>query len=294
LSLLGLAQKKPATAGPDAKLPKPPDSVCKLPLFRPVALKLLKLLSSEDPEFSEIARWLECDPGFSAEVLALANSVLYGTVCQIDTLPRAILVLGLERTKALTITTAVRAFIRKQGTPQIQLSWNHSLACALVAEDLAPLYGMSRDRAYTAGLMHDIGRLALLAAYPRGDCTLVYTLHETIQEVRRLEQQMFEMDHCQVGSWLARAWGFPDEFGELAARHHDSHAGKDRSLVALVRIACRLADALGFSGIRYQDTATLEELVGELPGYPQNASWRVDDLQARIRDRFQLLESAAG
>src|SRR5438105_15833176 len=85
--------------------------LCKLPQFRPVALKLLKLVSSDDVDFAAVANLLSSDPAFSAEVLALANSPLYAVACPTSSLKRAILVLGLERTRALTLTVAMQAFV---------------------------------------------------------------------------------------------------------------------------------------------------------------------------------------
>src|SRR5262245_32438294 len=134
-----------------------PAGLCRLPQFRPVALKLLKLVSNDDVEFGAVANLLSSDPAFSAEVLALANSPLYANSCPTTSLTRAIVVLGLERTRSLTLTVAMQAFVANvQMTPELQRSWRHSVACALAAEELAPLYGLSTDHCYTAGLMHDL------------------------------------------------------------------------------------------------------------------------------------------
>src|SRR5436190_17168665 len=141
--------------------------LCRLPQFRPVALKLLKLVSNEDADFKAVANLLSSDPAFSAEILALANSPLYAGSSPTTSLTRAIVVLGLEKTRSLTLHVAMQAFVANvQMTPELQGSWRHSLACALAAEELAPLYGLSGDHGYTAGLMHDLGRLGLIKAYP--------------------------------------------------------------------------------------------------------------------------------
>src|SRR6476646_10689876 len=89
---------------------RPPAGLCRLPQFRPVALKLLKLVLNDDVQFGAVADLLSSDPAFSAEILALANSPLYATSIQITSLTRAIIILGLERTRSLTMTVALQAF----------------------------------------------------------------------------------------------------------------------------------------------------------------------------------------
>src|SRR5579872_2048305 len=95
-----MSNQQPAA---DAAQIRPPEGLCRLPQFRPVALKLLKLVSDENVEFADVAGLLSSDPAFSAEILALANSPLYCSRVPATSLTRAIVVLGLERTRALTL-----------------------------------------------------------------------------------------------------------------------------------------------------------------------------------------------
>ena len=134
-----------------------------LPAFRPVALKFLKMLANEEAEVQKIAALLRSDPALGAEVLTVANSAGYGHSHHVDNLVQAIMVLGFEKTKSLTLTIALKSFLGDFGNAEVMKAcWRHSLATALVAEQLADLYGASTDQAYTAGLMHDVGRLGLL------------------------------------------------------------------------------------------------------------------------------------
>src|SRR5689334_23054195 len=227
-----------------------PSGLCRLPQFRPVALKLLKLVSSDDVEFSAVANLLSSDPAFSAEILALANSPLYTTSCQTTSLTRAIVVLGLERTRSLTLTVAMQAFVGNVSvTPELQNSWRHSLACALVAEELAPSYGISGDHGYTAGLLHDLGRLGLLKAFPNPYKVLLNYDYESVGDVLAAERRVFQVDHCQAGLWLTRSWGFPEELQAIVAHHHRCRFGRDQGVVGLAGAGCLLADLLGFQSV---------------------------------------------
>ena len=273
---------------------KATDGLCKLPSLRPVALKILKLLSRDDAELPEIARLLQSDPGFSAEVLTMANSAVYGTLQPIGDLSRAILFLGLDRVRALTMTIAMRSFTSKgQDGVDIRSSWRHSLGCALLAEELAPVYDISKQRAYTAGLLHDIGRLGLLKAYSKQYGILLSQVYETLPELHDMERKLFNMDHCQAGLWLSKTWGFPEEFTEIAARHHDCIAGRERDMIGLVGIACSMADALGFGAVQYRALRTPEQIVCETPiNLQRRFPTKWEDVQVRIAEKLESLDSA--
>jgi HD-like signal output (HDOD) protein len=269
----------------------PPEGLCRLPQFRPVALKLLKLVSQDDVDFAQVARLLSSDPAFSAEVLALANSPLYSPACPATSLTRAIVMLGLDRTRSLTLTTAMQAFVGNvQMTPELHRSWRHSLACALVAERLGPFYGISADHGYTAGLMHDLGRLGLLKSYPRPYAILLGGAYDTAGQILDAERRLFQVDHCQAGLWLTRSWGFPEEFQKITAHHHACRIGREEGTVGLAGAACLLADLLGFQSVNCRLPAGFAELMRDIPGQPQ---FDMEELREKILDRLQSIDIAA-
>src|SRR4051812_17334117 len=90
----------------------PPEQLCKLPVFRPVAVRLLSTLAREDADIRQVTNLLHTDPAFSAEILTQANSALFARKTRIDTIQRAIVALGLERTRSLTATVALRGMMR--------------------------------------------------------------------------------------------------------------------------------------------------------------------------------------
>jgi len=104
---------------------------------------------------------IETDPALAAEVLFLANSPLFGFPSKMEVLPRAIAVLGLDRIQALAMTVAMRAFV-SVGGPLVRQCWRHSAASAVIAERISSVFGVPGDQAYSAVLLHDIGRLGLV------------------------------------------------------------------------------------------------------------------------------------
>jgi putative nucleotidyltransferase with HDIG domain len=143
--------------------------------------------------------------------------------------------------------------------------WRHSLSCALLSEDLAAACGIPSDQAYTSGLLHDIGRLALLVKYPGPYADLLSVVIENHFGLLSSERELFDIDHCQAGAWLAEQWNFPDELKRVVAKHHDPPRNGALDLLKLIHLSCRLADSLGF---QVGDPAELEEpsqILAELP-----------------------------
>lgn len=260
------------------------NGLCKLPVFRPVALKMVKLLADEEAAVQGVIGLLRSDPALSAEVLALANSAFYGKAYHIDNLARAVLVLGFERTRALTLTVALRSFTRHlTNTKVMQNCWQHSLATALLAEEFAPLYQISKDQAYTSALMHDVGRLGLLTAYGDRYAPVLEIRHDGLAECLESEYALFQMDHCQAGLWLTQQWGFPPEYSRVAGCHHEELPGKHGDLASLTRMACLFADALGFSAVNLAQAPSAAELVEQLPAQPWHPYvFSEEDLKSRI------------
>lgn len=240
--------------------------LCRIPVFRPVAVKLLRLLQGEDSNVLEVGELLNTDPALSAEVLTMANSAAYTTSNRINTISKAIMMLGTERTKSLATKAALDGMRRAIGNhPVIELCWVHSRATAVIAEWLSPFYRIHPDRAYTAGLMHDVVRLGLLALNCGQYAKLLDCTAGTNEELLAAEQLVFRVDHCTAGLWLMNTWGLPEEFGVACSQHH---AGKDavqEPVADLVRLACALAQATGHKAAPLVHSLTMESLLEEIP-----------------------------
>jgi putative nucleotidyltransferase with HDIG domain len=230
----------------------PLGALAKLPPFGPVAVSLMRLFDRDDVEIYDIVRLVSSDAALTSQLLALANSPLFGVQTAILDLQHAVTVLGTDRTKALSITLAMHGFLSNSPkTPVLRDVWRHGLATAVIAEMLAPSYGLPKDLAHVAGILHDVGRVALLAAYPDEYATLAIQPHENAESILLAERTQFGLDHCQAGQLLSESWRFPDELQQVAAHHLEPPGGQD--LLSLVQTACRLAVDLDFPAIRHQD-----------------------------------------
>jgi len=241
------------------------ERLCKLPVFRPVAVQLLSELAREEPELDHVVKLLQSDPAFSAEILTLANSALYARQTRISSIPKAINFVGLERTRALTATVALQGMVRNtMNQVAVQDCWAHSRAAALIAEWLAPLYGVQPDQAYTAALMHDIGRLAMLSAYPEYQALLASAAGQNA-DLLEAETHFLSVDHCEAGRLLAGIWGLPEEFAATSAHHHEPLTGARSDRMDLIRLSCLLAQSLDFKAAPRIQCESPESLIRYVP-----------------------------
>jgi putative nucleotidyltransferase with HDIG domain len=146
-----------------------------------------------------------------------------------------------------------------------KVCWRHNLACAIVAEDLAVAAMAPADTAYTAGLVHDIGRLALLASDPARLAAILESSEAEPRMLCQLERHAFGLDHCDVGAALIEHWRFPKVFQEIAESHHHPLNGARLDLKELIKVACRTADALGFQVAGGAPAFDIEGMLGSLP-----------------------------
>jgi len=225
--------------------------LAKLPPFAPVVMSLLRLFDRDDVTIERVASLVESDPAIASELLGVANSPLFGSRGAITSPALAIGLLGTERTKSLATTLAMRSMM--SGAPRtavVRRLWIHSVATAAIAQEFAAAFGIPSDLAHIAAILHDLGRMGLLAAHPTEYTRLALAAYNTESEIRAEEQAQFGMDHCQAGLLLARAWGLPEVLWKAVECHHEASAHRD--LVSLVHLSCRLADDLMFQAIRYE------------------------------------------
>ncbi|MEK7752184.1 MAG: HDOD domain-containing protein [Acidobacteriota bacterium] len=234
--------------------------------FHPVALRLMRAAASDDVPLTEVAAIVRRDAVFAAEILRLANSPMFGFRQEIDSVLHAVCLLGPERVRGLALTVALRRFLGAVlATEAARVCWRHNLACAMVAEELALALMMPSDAAYTAGLVHDLGRLALLASDPNHYAAMLAEAEAKPSRLCALEREAFGVDHCQAGATLMRHWGFPPVLCEVAAVHHQPVASGPVGVREIVQLACRTADSIGFQVTGRAPPFEVEELLQWLP-----------------------------
>lgn len=265
-----------------------PWALAELPPFPAVATRLMQLLAKEDVSISEVGRIIAAEPVFATRVLQTANSPLFALRRQVKTIGDAIVLLGLERIKVITLTRAVGDFV---GTAlkfeSLRRCWQHSLAGAMLSEKLARACQMDPDVAYLAALLRDIGRLALLVKWPGEYANLLAVAGDHAYDLRAFERDLFDIDHCQAGAWLLEDMQFPVELCEVVARHHETPRCPF-SLVELTHAADMLSEALGFGVLAGVERPGWADVLNLLPETSRSRfSYTAEDLTIEIAGKLQ-------
>ncbi len=202
-----------------------------------MAARLLGQFDDDSLEIKEIAETIRGDPGLSAALLERANSPLFGFSHRIETVARAINMLGLSTVHRLTLT-AVAHFFMKHGLKlvEFQRCWRHTLATAFLAGELAWACSMREEEAYMAGLLHDIGRIALISGYAAEYCVVLRRAEEETYDILELEREHFGVDHCELGRRLTESWNLPDPIRVAAGRHHAARTRRKSTSCRLCRM----------------------------------------------------------
>jgi len=275
-------------AQPDAVVIKV--KLCNLPPLNVIANRVLTLTADSEVDLKQLTAVMECDPAFAADVLFLANSSLYGFPSRMQVLRHAIALLGLDCIKTLAMTFAMRGFIG-EGSQLVRQCWRHSAACALIAKEIAPAFELAGDRAYTAGLLHDIGRLGLLKSYTDAYSAVLHGRFETMEQLLNAERETVGVDHSVAGGWLVGYWALPEPFIEVCEHHHESICREDSGLLQTVKAACLLADSLGFAAIECAASCSYDETVRMLPRHvPRKMFPDGDKLRGTVDARLKSFE----
>jgi HD-like signal output (HDOD) protein/signal transduction histidine kinase len=196
--------------------------VNELPSLPHVLVEMLDACQSSSANFQDISDIISRDVAVTARIISLASSPFYSGGSKINSLERALLILGTETIKTIVITSAVQQFFsgfNNTHTQYLKLFWKRSLTCALLAKSLATLTSYPQSQqAYLTGLLHNIGELVLETNHPEDYNEIAKTSPNEIDR-QELENKRFLTNHSEVGAWLIDEWNL-GEFASDAVRFH--------------------------------------------------------------------------
>jgi len=268
--------------------PQAPWALRLVPPLPAVAQRILALVSQEDVNAKEVGDLVKMDPSFAAELLRFANSALFGVRREVKSLSHAIVLVGMDRVKTMATLVAMNRMVRSSVRIEaLRKVWIHSLITAIITEELAARFRQSRESAYTLGLLHNLGTLGLMSAYPEQYSCMLEVNEDFGFDLLQTERDLFEIDHCLAGCYLAQDWDYPDELAAAIAGHHDEPAAGDLSLDNLIRVSWRLSDALGYVSFSRDKAWKYEELMAFAPA--SESSWlgqSPEAAQAELKTRL--------
>jgi HD-like signal output (HDOD) protein len=272
---------------------KLPWCLLRVPPFPQVATKVLQLISNDNSSLAQLSSLIASDQAFSAEILTIANSPLYALRTPVTSILKGIATLGLDRLRGIAVTVALRGYLGSSlQTPALRMLWRHSLACAFLSETCAADSPLSVGAAYTAGVMHDIGRVALAITHPEEYTALLQSGVASQAEALEREKELFGIDHCDLGRQLSIDWRLPSVLADVTFRHHaakDNISGNEP--LAAVSFACKAADAIGFA-VAPSLACSCEELLAAFPDQQSKLSpKRLEELSGWIGTQINSIES---
>jgi HD-like signal output (HDOD) protein len=223
------SEARPAHSGTvDAALADFVAATHHLPLYPAVAAQLVRSVENEDISGPELARQIAADAALATHLLRLVNSSFYGMSRRIGTVSDALSVLGFNMVRRIVTAVVMRrpmlAYL--PDTAASRDFWRHQLLCAVLARHLHQHQGDDgAEVAYMAGLLHDVGRLAMFARWPRAyAATLLRPSLPTAadDDLIAVERSSFGFDHAQAGGALLAHWGVPEAICEAAAGHRNA------------------------------------------------------------------------
>jgi putative nucleotidyltransferase with HDIG domain len=240
----------------------------RLPPFPQVALRVLQLVRQENVGLPQLCDLISTDAAFASEVLTVANSALYSPHYPSSSILQALTMLGARTLQGMCVTVGVRAYLGKaMAQPAMQRMWRHNLACAMIAEKLAPFASEDKNICYTAGILHDLGRAALAVVRPRAYAAVLEEYRGPVEGILDAERALFGMDHCETGWQLVGDWNLPEILAGAIGKHHGTRAADNTWNVGeLIKMSCRMADAAGFAAFAGCDAVRYEEVLATLPG----------------------------
>ena len=186
-----------------------------------VLWKILALLDSDGTSARELVGVIEQDQALTAKILRLANSAFFGQARRVATIPRAIVVLGFSTVRNLTLGVRVWDAVAGGLTRErFEALWTHAVAVAIASKTLAlRMRDCDPDEAFTAGLVHDVGRLVMATRFRELYWQQVGSVSEA-EPIEERERAAFGADHAEVGGWLFEAWNLPPQIVDAVRDHH--------------------------------------------------------------------------
>ncbi len=215
-----------------------------LPALPGTVNRVREVIYGNDGSAAQVAEAISGDPAIAAKVLRVANSAAYGFSHKVDSVQLAVSLLGLVETYSVVISSAIINVFDKSRTFDYMAFWLESQMCARVARALSKFLELkNQSGVFSAGLLHDIGRVALVQIVPKHYERVSPGL--TGLDLVKAEDEVLGLTHTEAGYELALHWGLPPELAECIRFHHaPQHASEERrSIAAIINVADAVACA---------------------------------------------------
>ena len=260
-----------------------------LPSLPQVYIEVRQVIQGADaPSAEKVAEVIMQDPAIAAKILQVANSAFFGQSRKVETINRAVVLLGLQLVENLVLSTSVfQAFETGEieGFSHDEL-WRHCIACSLVARSVETRHSQDRERlekVMLASILHDLGKLVFARFMPDDYARVVKTAREGQSSIAAAEEQILGATHTAVGGYLANWWNLPAQVADAIRWHHDpASSQEDPEFVSTIHLADALAHRLQVGGSGTGKVPEIESFASEALGIDDE---ELDLIEAELKDK---------
>lgn len=266
-----------------------------LPTLPDVVARVMQIVGNPLTTADDLNQVISLDQALTFKVLRLANSAYYGFPKEITNITQAVTILGFNTIRNLALSVSVHKMLfsdRDKGLFSHRDFWKHCVATAVAARILARRVGYkSEDNAFTAGLLHDIGKSLLDRAAHDDFMRAIQISKDQGLRLHVAERQVFGLDHADVGGRLVEIWNLPADLRAAVARHHaPGGEGPSDVLVAVIHAANELCRQAGHGDSGDHGTAQVEPAATELLGLSATQSPQLlEELAEQMKEAEEFL-----
>lgn len=227
-----------------------------LPTLPALFTKINETILNPRSSARDIANAISMDTSLSARLLKIVNSAFYGFPSQIDTLTRAVAIVGTKQLSVLAFGIKIISLFEDISSDIIDMKsfWKHSIACGVISRVIAGYKNIrNTERLFVAGLLHDIGRLVLYGYMPSISLSAHQKAKETNGLLYDMEHQIMNLNHAAIGGLLFNKWKLPFSLEDIVTNHHTPQTSQNQLDCSIVHLADIVTNAMkiGTSGEYY-------------------------------------------
>lgn len=264
----------------------------KLPPMSKVVIRVMELLRDPAVSIHELASEISKDPAITASIIRISNSAYYRASKPIRSIQEALMTLGTHAVKEIILLTASKTVLHKDlkgYALEAEEVWNHSLVVGELASKISihKKLALPKDLVFTAGLLHDIGKIILAQFFQYKLLDIRNDLKNMNTTFTELEKKYFGYDHQEIGTIVLKAWNFPEELIEVVGNHHNPKPSNQFPLlVSVVHIANTIAIISGIGidigGINHELSPFALEQTGVNDNDLEQYYTEIPELQKKI------------
>lgn len=268
-----------------------------LPSLPAIVSDVLEVTGDPESSANDLMRAILPDQSMCVAILKIANSAFFGLPREVSTLEKAVMVLGFDEIKNIVLAKAVFNSFKGMTANNKQIVeqfWSHSFTCGLAGKILAEQSDQSPSEGFIVGLLHDIGKLAMLITFPNIYSPLLQNNEPGGRKNLRRERELFFISHDEVARKILNRWLFPDRLIKAISGHHDPEGAEDMALLAAT---AQMADAMAYIEESTSGAAASEDFQNLLLQYNPSlfTIWQQENLEfgrEEVVRWFELLRTS--